>query len=50
MLGGSGGDATRQLIAAASYDVLALATATVLSVFKPGRPFRSAREVISPVG
>ena len=33
-------DATRQLIAAASYDVLALGVATALSVFKPGRPFR----------
>jgi hypothetical protein len=49
MLGGNG-DANRQLIAAASYDILALATATVFSVFKPGRPFRRAREVISPVG
>ena len=37
------GDATAQLIAAASYDVLALAMATGLSVFKPGRPFRSSR-------
>jgi hypothetical protein len=35
-------DATPRLIAAAAYDVLALATATVLSVFKPGRPFRRA--------
>jgi hypothetical protein len=34
------GDASPQLIAAASYDVLALAVATALSVFKPGRPFR----------
>jgi hypothetical protein len=42
------GDATRQLIAGASYDVLALATATVLSVFKPGGPFRRAGEVASP--
>ena len=31
---------TSQLIAAASYDVVALAAATALSVFKPGRPFR----------
>jgi hypothetical protein len=38
MLGGTG-DTSRQLIAAASYDVLALAVATGLSVFKPGRPF-----------
>jgi predicted integral membrane protein DUF2269 len=36
----AGGDATPRLIAAASYDVLALATATGLSVFKPGGPFR----------
>ena len=36
------GDATRQLIAATSYDVLALALATALSVFKPGRPLRRA--------
>jgi hypothetical protein len=34
-----GGDASGQLIVAAAYDVLALSTATVLSVFKPGRPF-----------
>ena len=36
----STGDATAQLIAAGSYDVLALSLATGLSVFKPGRPFR----------
>ena len=42
------GDATRKLIAGASYDVLALATATVISVFKPGGPFRRAGEVVSP--
>jgi hypothetical protein len=36
MLSGRG-DATPQLIAAASYDVLALGVATGLSVFKPGR-------------
>lgn len=41
MLAGNG-DATRQLIAAASYDVLALAVATGLSVFKPGGPLRRA--------
>ena len=34
------GNAAPQLIAAASYDVLALAVATTLSVFKPGRPLR----------
>jgi predicted integral membrane protein DUF2269 len=39
MLNG-GSDASGQLIAAASYDVAALATATGLSVFKPGGPFR----------
>jgi hypothetical protein len=33
---------TSQLIAAASYDVLALAIATGLSVFKPGRRFGHA--------
>lgn len=38
-----GGEAAAQLIAAAAYDVGALATATALSVFKPGRPFRDAR-------
>src|SRR5688572_24943311 len=32
--------ASFQLIAAASYDVLALALATALGVFKPGGPFR----------
>jgi hypothetical protein len=34
--------ASFQLIAAASYDVLALALATALGVFKPGGPFRRA--------
>jgi hypothetical protein len=34
------GDATPRLIAAAAYDVLALAVATGLSVFKPGKPLR----------
>ncbi len=33
-------DATRPLIAAAAYDVFALAFATGLGVFKPGGPFR----------
>ena len=37
------GDATPQLIAAASYDVIALAVATGLSVFKPGGRFARAR-------
>jgi uncharacterized membrane protein SirB2 len=36
-----GADTTSRLIAAAAYDVLALAVATTLSVFKPGKPFRS---------
>ena len=40
-----GGDATAQLVGAASYDVVALAVATGLSVFKPGRPFRTIRAV-----
>jgi predicted integral membrane protein DUF2269 len=35
--------ASFQLIAAASYDVLALALATTLGVFKPGGPFRAPR-------
>jgi hypothetical protein len=39
MLHGSD-DTTPRLIAAAAYDVVALALATALSVFKPGRPFR----------
>src|SRR5262245_35662377 len=34
-------DSTARLIAAAAYDVLALAVATTLSVFKPGKPLRS---------
>jgi Predicted integral membrane protein (DUF2269) len=34
------GDAMGQLIAAASYDVVALTRATALSVFKPGGAFR----------
>ena len=42
MLAG-GGDRTPQLIAAAAYDVVALGTATVLSVFKPGRRFGAPR-------
>ena len=42
MLNGTGAG-TRQLIAAAAYDVTALTIAVALSVFKPGRPFR--REV-----
>ena len=39
MLDGQG-DTTGRLIAAATYDVLALTAATSLGVFKPGRPFR----------
>lgn len=35
------GDGTQQLIVAAAYDVIALSVATGLSVFKPGRSFRS---------
>ena len=42
MLDGKG-DRTGRLIFAAAYDVVALATAVGLSVFKPGRPFRSDR-------
>jgi hypothetical protein len=37
------GDATTQLIAAAAYDVLALALAVGLSVFKPGKPFGAGK-------
>jgi hypothetical protein len=44
------GDAAAHLIGAAAYDVLALAVATWLSVFKPGRPFRSARLAESTAG
>lgn len=42
-----GPDASGRLVAAGAYDVLALAVATGLSVFKPGRPFRrrGAREI-----
>ncbi len=36
-------DASARLIAGASYDVLVLGVATRLSVFKPGRSWRSAR-------
>jgi len=43
-----GGDAVDQLIAAAAYDVIALAVATGLSVFKPGARFR--REAILTPG
>jgi hypothetical protein len=35
------------LIAGAMFDVAALATATVLSVYKPGRPFRSRRNTLT---
>jgi hypothetical protein len=38
MLDGEG-DTTGRLIAAATYDVVALTVATTLGVFKPGRPF-----------
>jgi uncharacterized membrane protein len=41
MLAG-GANATAQLIGAAAWDVLALGTATALSVFKPGKAFRPA--------
>jgi hypothetical protein len=46
MLAGSA-DATPQLIAAATYDVLALSVATALSVFKPGQAFRQVRVTAS---
>jgi hypothetical protein len=38
-------DTSGRLIAAASYDVIALAVATTLSVFKPGRPFRRTKRI-----
>ncbi|HXT75199.1 MAG TPA: hypothetical protein VN780_02830 [Candidatus Eisenbacteria bacterium] len=41
-------EATWKLIAGASYDVLALAVATVLSVFKPGGPFVARRATHLP--
>jgi hypothetical protein len=37
-----GAVASMRLVAAASYDVLALGAATALAVFTPGRPFRVA--------
>ena len=40
-------DTSRQLIAAASYDVLALSLATGLSIFKPGRPFRRTQSALT---
>jgi uncharacterized membrane protein len=40
----SGADATRNLIAAGAYDVIALSVAVWLSVFKPGRAFRSTAQ------
>jgi hypothetical protein len=42
MLNGEG-DRTGRLIAAATYDVVALTAATALGVFKPGRSFRQRR-------
>lgn len=42
MLTGEGG-AEGQLIAGAAYDVVALAVATTLAVFKPGRPWAAWR-------
>lgn len=43
-------DASTPLIAAASYDVLALALATGLSVFKPGGPFRRVERTVTASG
>ena len=40
-------DTSQQLIAAASYDVLALSLATGLSIFKPGRPFRRTESALA---
>jgi hypothetical protein len=44
----STGDGIPQLIAAGTYDVLALSTAVVLSVFKPGRRLRGRRAPKEP--
>ena len=49
MLNGAG-DTSAYLIAAASYDVLALGVATGLSVFKPGKPFRRTLLTVSVSG
>jgi len=49
MLQGRGETSTR-LIAAASYDVIALAVATGLAVFKPGRPFRLTHQQTTTTG
>jgi hypothetical protein len=43
-----GVDTMAHLIAAAAYDVLALAVATTLSVFKPGKPFHSWTDATTP--
>jgi hypothetical protein len=43
-----GADASRQLMAAGAYDVLALAVATALSVFKPGGRFDKSRTMRTP--
>ena len=37
------------LLAAAAYDVLALAVATTLSVFKPGTAFRSGADTSAAI-
>jgi hypothetical protein len=44
-----GTDETGRLIAGAAYDVVALAVATGLGVFKPGKPFRGAARRRWPV-
>lgn len=49
MLDGTG-DASTQLITGACYDVVALAVATGLSVFKPGRRFRHATPIVTVSG
>jgi hypothetical protein len=45
-----GGDVSMRLVAAATYDVLALTVATALAVFKPGRPFRFRATETTPIG
>ena len=47
MLNGQG-DRTGRLIAAAAYDVIALAAATSLAVFKPGRRVRERKAAPQP--
>lgn len=49
LMRGGGGDVSMRLVAAATYDVLALTVATALSVFKPGRPFQLRAAETTPI-